>query len=135
MASTEISFKATDLDLYEHLWLGLADMPVVSVQSVTYDHTQRIDFQNETWEKAILAAREKATASAKTPGVAIGPPLLLEEDHTPSEGWQMNWGNALLNNNVRAAGVEGRGLPQALAPGIIPIRIRVKAAFPLLPRK
>ena len=135
VASTEISFKTTDLDLYVRLWLGLADMPVVNVQTVTYDHTKRIDFQNQTREKAIQAAREKATASAKTLGVEIGPPLLLEEDLTPSEGWQMNWGNAVLSNNVRAAGGEGRGPLEALAPGTIPIRIRVKAAFQLLPHK
>ena len=107
VASTEISFKTTDLDLYVHLWLGLADMPVVSVQNVTYDHTKRIDFQNQTREKAILAAKEKATASAKTLGVEIGPPLLLEEDLSASEGWQMIWGNALLSEQ-RPGGRRGR---------------------------
>lgn len=135
VASTEVSFKTTDLELYTQLWLGLADMPFVSVQSVTYDHTKRIEFQNQTREKAILAAKEKATVSARTLGAEIGEPLLLEEDLSTSEGWQLNPGNAMLNNNLRAGGGEERGSMEALAPGTIPIRIRVKAAFQLLPHK
>ncbi|MEI6389486.1 MAG: SIMPL domain-containing protein [Verrucomicrobiota bacterium] len=135
VASTEISFKTTDLELYVHLWLGLAGMPVVSVQSVTYDHTGRIDFQNQTRDKAILAAKEKAAASAKTLGAEIGAPLLLEEVLSPSEGWQMTFENNLRNTNIAAEGGEGRGSPEGLAPGTIPIRIRVKAAFQLLPHK
>ncbi len=133
VASTEISFKTTDLELYTHLWQGLADMPGVSVQNVIYDHTRRIEFQNQTREKAILAAKEKATVSARTLGAEIGTPLLLEEDLSPSEGWEMNR-NAVLNN-LRVIGDEGRGPVEALAPGTIPIRIRVKAAFQLLPHK
>src|SRR6266404_1717568 len=127
VASTDIFFKTTDLDHYVPLWLGLADMPAVSVQNVSYDNTKRIDFQNETREKAILAAQAKAATSAKALGVDIGEPLLLEEDLSPSEGWQMN--PQLTLNNLRVAGGEERRPVEALAPGTIPITIRVKAAF------
>ena len=134
VASTEISFKTSDLELYEQLWQGLADISAVSVQGITYDHTKRIDFQNQTREKAILAAKEKAAASAKTLGAEIGAPLLLEEDLSASEGWQMSTSNVALNN-LRVAGGEERSPLEALAPGTIPISIRVKAAFQLLPGK
>src|SRR5262245_61715875 len=56
VASTEIVFKITNLELYKTLWLGLAKMSSISVQAVTYDHTKRIDYQNQTRQKAILAA-------------------------------------------------------------------------------
>jgi len=135
VASTQVYFKTTDLELYQQLWLGLADLPVVSVDNVTYDHTKRIDFQNQTREKAIQAAKDKAAASARTLGAEIGAPLLLEEDLSASEGWQMNYGNAVLSNNLRAVGGEERAPLEGLAPGTIPIRIRVKVAFQLLPRK
>ena len=133
VATTDISFKTTDLDRYPSLWLGLAEMPAVSVQNVSYDHTKRIDFQNQTREKAILAAMEKATASAKTLGVSIGEPLLLEEDLSQSEGWQMNR-QMLAMNNLRVSGGDERRPVEALAPGTIPITIRVKASFKLLPQ-
>jgi uncharacterized protein YggE len=134
VASTQISFKTRDLERYAQLWLGLADMPVVSVETVTYDHTKRIDFQNQTREKAIVAAKEKAAASARALGAEIGDPLLLEEDLSPSEGWEMNFRNSVLSN-VAAVGGQDRGPLEALAPGTIPIRIRVKAAFQLVPHK
>ncbi len=135
VATTDISFTTTNLEFYTQLWQGLADTPAVSVQSVLYDHTRRIEFQNQTREKAILAAKQKAMVSARTLGAQIGAPLLLEEDLSPSEGWQMNLNNAVLRNNLRVIGGEEREPAEALAPGTIPIRIRVKAAFQLLPLK
>ncbi|PWU16444.1 MAG: hypothetical protein C5B50_13425 [Verrucomicrobia bacterium] len=136
VASTQLSFKTTDLELYTNLWLGLAEMPVVSVESVTYDHTRRIEFQNQTREKAIKAAKEKATVSAKTLGAKVGAPLLLEEDLSASEGWQMNYANANgVVQNIRTFGADDRPPQEALAPGTIPIRIRVKAAFQLIAEK
>jgi len=72
IASTQLSFKTTDLELYTQLWLGLAEMPVVRVESVTYDHTRRIEFQNQTRAKAIQVAKDKAAASAKTLGAKVG---------------------------------------------------------------
>ena len=59
-------------------------------------------------------------------------PLLLEEDLSPSEGWHMNVPGSVLSN-IRVPGGEERAPAEALAPGTIPITIRVKAAFQLLP--
>src|SRR5262245_20694775 len=80
IASTEISFKLTDLNAYERLWKGLAKIPSVSVQGVSYDHTKRIQYQNETRQKAILAARDKADSMARVLGAEVGDPLLIEDD-------------------------------------------------------
>ena len=107
----------------------------MSVQGVTFDHTKRIEYQNQTREKAILAAKEKAAVSAKTLGVELGAPLLLEEDLSASEGWPMGYNNLLSNGNARAISGESSGPMEALAPGTIPIRIRVKAAFQMLTHK
>ncbi|HYG34312.1 MAG TPA: SIMPL domain-containing protein, partial [Clostridia bacterium] len=133
VASTDISFKTTDLERYSELWLGLAEMPAVSIRMVSFDHTKRIEFQNQTREKAILAAKEKAANSAKALGAEIGAPLLLEEDLSPSEGWQPYLQNRLANN-VAVFNDQDRGAMGSLAPGTIPITIRVKAAFQLVSR-
>src|SRR5438094_5985112 len=96
VTATEIAFKITQLDFYKKLWLGLAKISGVSVQGARYDHTKRIKFQNETREKAVLAAKEKALVLASALGAEIGEPLLLEEDLSVSEGWQR--ANKVINN-------------------------------------
>jgi uncharacterized protein YggE len=134
VAATEVSFKTTNFDRYTALWLGLAELPDVSVRAVTYDHTKRIQFQNETRDKAIQAAREKAAASAKALGASLGDPVLLEEDLSAGEGWQVNsnYGNRMDNAVVNQMSGENG---EAMALGKISIRIRVHAAFQLMPGK
>ena len=59
-ASTLISFTLTAFEKYQNLWSGLANIKNVSIQNVNYDHSKRIEFQNKTRLKALLAAKEKA---------------------------------------------------------------------------
>lgn len=134
IASTEIAFKITDLDLYKKLWLGLAKISGVSVQDTTYDHTKRINYQQETRQKAILAAKEKASSLAQAVGAEIGEPLLIEEDLSISEGWQRGRENKVINN-LRSLDGEPSGHSDALSPGTIPITMRVKASFRLVAKK
>lgn len=134
VASTAISFKITDFELYKRLWIGLAKIPSVTVEDVAYDHTKRIEYQNETRRKAILAAKDKAASLAEAVGSEIGEPLLIEEDLSVSEGWQASRANAALNN-LRALGGEPSERSDGLAPGTIPITARVKAAFRLIPKQ
>ena len=135
VASTEIAFKLRDFEAYKPLWLGLAKFRAVSVTSVTYDHTRRIEFQNQTRQKAVMAARDKATALAGALGAEIGEALMVEEDLSMSEGWRPQ-ANTMVFNNLRALDAGDQQHPAALAPGTIPIIIRVKAAFRLAsPRK
>ena len=97
------------------------------MQQVTYDHTKRIDYQNETRQKAVLAAREMAATLAAALGSEIGEPLMLEEELSVSEGWQRNRANMVLNN-LRSMDEAMGASTEALAPGTIPITMRVKAA-------
>ena len=130
-AKTEISFKATNFDLYKKLWVGLAKISGVSVQSVAYDHSKRIDYRNETRQKALKAAQEKASAMAKVLGSEIGEPLLVEEDLSVSEGWQGNYANNTINNLRTVDNGNTREVTQ-LSLGTIPIQARVKVSFRLL---
>jgi len=123
-ASTYISFKLKDFDKYRDLWIGLADIEGVSLEGIYYDHSKRIDYQNETRKKALLAAKEKALAMAQTLESEIGNPLLIEEDL--QEG---SYSNELAG--IAAVASE----PDYIVLGVIPIEIRVKAAFELVTHK
>ncbi|NLE37100.1 MAG: SIMPL domain-containing protein [Pirellulaceae bacterium] len=126
-ASTRIAFKINDFGAYGALWMGLAKISEVSVESVSYDHSKRIDLRNETRAKALLAARKKATAMAEALGSKIGEPLLIEEDISVNEGVRQS---AMSNFTEKSEPV--REIESALAPGTIPIRARVKVAFRLV---
>lgn len=126
IATTSVSFKLNDFDLYKKLWLALADMPSVSVESVSFDHTKRIEYQNETRQKAIKAAKEKAAALAEAIGSEIGEPIFIEEE-------QDEIVRPMMFNNLRMA--QAAAAPEegeSVAPGTIPIKARVHASFRLL---
>jgi uncharacterized protein len=128
-ASTVVSFRTSELGTYKPLWMGLAEIPGVTVNNVAYDHSKRIEFQNETRQKALLAAKEKAETMAKALGSEIREPLAIEEDLSVSEGWGgSNWNRVVQSNTVADQGAT----PTAdLAPGKIPITIRMKVSFRL----
>ena len=126
-ASTTLSFKGGDLKKYKTLWIGLSRIEHVSVQGVRYDHSKRIQHQDETRAKALLAAKHKAVNMARILNSRVGEPLAIEEDLTLSEGRVApSFSNVAVN--AGAAGTAGDGM----APGKIPIRIRVKATFRLI---
>jgi len=129
LALTEASFKVHGLRTYEDLWIGLSRLAQVTIDGVYYDHSKRIDYQNDTRAKALLAAKQKAASLAITLGAEIGEPLLIEEDPAEYESRGPGlpaWTNARVTD-------EGAGQSAgALAPGRIPIRMRVKATFRLL---
>jgi uncharacterized protein len=87
-ASTDVSFKCSDLGKYRDLWIGLAAIDGVTVDDVSYEHSKRIDYQNETRIKALLTAKEKAVALAKALGAEIGEPLFIEEDPSAGSDWR-----------------------------------------------
>jgi uncharacterized protein YggE len=129
-AKTDVSFKITDFAFYKKLWSGLAGIQGVSVQSVSYDHSKRIEYRNETRRKALQAAKDKAGDMAGVLGAEIGEPLLVEEDLSASEGW---WGGLnLAENNLRTVTNEKPETPEQLSLGTIPIKARVKVSFHLL---
>ena len=129
-ASTTISFKLADLAKYKVVWLRLASMSHLSVNSVTYDHSKRIELQKETRKKALLAAKEKAVVMAQTLDARVGEVLAMSEDMDAAGGWN---NRVNLNNSIQAIVVAGDGENGgSIAPGTIPIRIRVLVTFRLL---
>ncbi|GJM25836.1 MAG: hypothetical protein DHS20C16_22510 [Phycisphaerae bacterium] len=123
-ATTRVSFELSNFDKYKSLWSGLAKIKHVSIDFVSYDHSKRIDYQNETRVKALLDAKEKAQSLAQTLGSQIGEPLLIEEvvgmyqTHT-------------FDNSLRVAESDNSG-SSGIARGRIPVRTRVKVSFRLI---
>jgi uncharacterized protein YggE len=101
---------------------------MLRVRYVILDTSDRIKFQNEARTKAILAAREKATAIAETLGVKIGRPLSVEEDLS-TEPYRNNTSNIESNDLSMTGSAAGS---DQVAPGFIPITARMKAAFLIL---
>lgn len=127
-ASTDISFQLDNLDKYTQLWIGLSRLPHVALTGVYYDHAQRIEIRNTTRKKALLAAKAKAKYLAETLDSKIGRPLLIEE---VSESYGLRTSNFTMSNNITSAGGGSEGTAN-LAPGQIPITMRVKVSFALI---
>lgn len=126
-AITHVTFTMTDFNSYERIWKGLSLIENTSVNEILYDHTERIKHQNETRVKALIAAKEKAQLLAKTIGSEIAEPLLIEEISLSND--VENRPNVLQAR--REAFAEGdEGTP--ISPGLIPVRMRVKATFRLI---
>jgi len=134
-ASTDISFTDGDFDNYAALWIGLSSQKHATINSVTFDHTERIRLQNETRTEAVLAAKHKAETMAATVGAAIGDPLLIEEELGTSVGWGDSRSRGFHPSNVVLPAQETGDTRAQLAPGSIPIRIRIKAVFELQHRE
>lgn len=129
-ASTQISFKITDFQKYKPLWMGLSQIENVTVGGVNYAHSNIIDFQNETRKQALLVAKEKAVALAETLGSKIGEPLLIEEDAS-SQGYRAspNYWNTV---SIDGVALPGSDKGEGIAPGTIPIRMKMKLVFRLI---
>ncbi|MEW6368844.1 MAG: SIMPL domain-containing protein [Acidobacteriota bacterium] len=129
-ASTRISFRTREMATYRPLWLGLAEIPSLSVEGVNYDHSKRIEYRNETRRKALLAAKEKAADMARTLGSEIAEPLRIEEDLSVSEG---GWpGRNYASNTMAVEPGESTDPDAVLVPGMVPIQARVKVSFRLV---
>ncbi|HEX5220578.1 MAG TPA: SIMPL domain-containing protein [Verrucomicrobiae bacterium] len=125
-ARTEVSFKLTEFNLYTNLWIELARIPGVSVESTAYDSSKKISHRNEARQKALRAAKEKATEMVRVLGTEIGEPLFIEELSLNESGYD----NAINNLRVVEEGdTEDRG---SLSLGTIPVRAKVKVSFRLI---
>ena len=126
VASTDISFKLTDFDNYKDLWIGIPRLANVSLTGVSLDTSKRIEHRNATRKKALLAAREKAKALAETLGSSIGKPLYIEEVVDTYRALGSNSNFVMANDR----GLDGdASAVESLAPGRIPITMRVKVSF------
>jgi uncharacterized protein YggE len=124
-ARTYISFSMTDFSKYEKIWLGLAAINDVSVLNVDYDHTERIHIQNETRIKALQEAKNKAAILAESIGSKTAEPIVIEEE----------WGgDDVIVNSTRAleATTFSNRENASVSPGLISVRMKVKASFRLI---
>lgn len=78
-ALTQLSFSLTKVKNYQKIWLGLSKLTGVNIQNVNYETSKRVELQNETRIKALLAAKEKAQVLVKALNVDIGNPIAIEE--------------------------------------------------------
>lgn len=123
-ARTYITFSMTDFSKYKKIWLELAEINGVSVTNVSYDHTERISIQNKTRIRALSEAKKKAKVLAESIGSKIAEPLLVEEE-------QVSLGIRTLNVSRFAEDGGSQGT-SSISPGLIPIRMRIKASFRLV---
>ncbi|MFC1840121.1 SIMPL domain-containing protein [Thermodesulfobacteriota bacterium] len=123
-ARTYITFSMTDFSKYKKIWLELAEIDGVSVMNISYDHTERISIQNKTRLQALSEAKQKAKVLAESIGSKIAEPLLIEEE-------QLSPGIRTLNVSRFAEDGGSQGT-SSVSPGMIPIRMRIKASFRLV---
>ena len=121
VASTGITFKSKHLDQYQKIWMGVAQLPDVSVGGISFDSSQRIKIQNETRLKALTMAKEKAAAMAKALGASIHEPLVIAE--TGPTVYQGGMRNSVMA--MQQAGAAGT----SIAPGTISVTSRVQVKF------
>ena len=127
-AYTDISFKLTDMDAYNPIWMGLAEKRDVSVRNVAFEISDRTSYQDDARKEALLAAKEKAEAMAKVLGTDIGEPLLIAEDLSVSEPhWRKE-----AHSNVLSFAEQAGSNKRSVAPGQIPIFVRIKVDFRLI---
>jgi uncharacterized protein YggE len=133
-ATTSMAFKLSELSKYKILWQALAALGGVSVSSVSFDHSDRITLNKDTRVKALKAAKEKAEAMAQVFGSKVGEPLAVEEDMSVTDGGRgYSTANGISNFSATAAAPAGQGENgEMLAPGSMPITIRVRVTFRLL---
>jgi uncharacterized protein len=129
-AETTVSFTLVDFERYEPIWMGLSSISNVNVHSVLYDHSRRMEYQNETRSKAVVAAREKASTLAAALGATIGEPLSIEEQPSAREGWEYERLASRLGVYEGEGGADSHGVP--LERGKIPISVRVRVSFKLM---
>ncbi len=132
-ATTKILARMDDLDKYQPLWRALASLKGVSVEGVAFDHSKRIELNKETRVNALKAAKEKAAAMAEVLGAKVGEPLEVEEDLIQPQASGYNVISNSTNRSQRSGFVEApTDESSVLAPGSLPIMIRVRVTFRLL---
>lgn len=123
-ASTDISFELRQLDQYNGIWTGLANIDNVEIINISYDTSKRIDIKNETRIKALLAAQSKAKALAEAVDAKIGEPILIEDT---SQQWSPS-----TANNIQFSRAEVSDRSGNIAVGELRIEMEVRAEFKLI---
>lgn len=126
-ATTDVSFVSDNLSLYRELWHGLAQINGVRIDSATWDTTKRIELQNKTRKHALEAARTKARDMAAVLDARIGAATSIREELIRSSSTSGPTGNFVGQDDDSDDGEH-----EFIAPGAIPIMIRVHVSFELI---
>lgn len=132
IASTTVVFESNKLDQYRDLWIGVAKLTDVSVNSVAFDTSERIKHQNNSRLQAVHAAKEKAVALAGALDSKVGHPLVIDEVMAPTADYS---GQAGMPKNRMAFAESAIAAPDAssISPGTISVRTRVNVKFQITP--
>lgn len=127
-ATSEMTCKLRDLSKHVTLWKALAEVPGVSVSSVTYDLTQRTKYQEEARMKALETAVAKAERLARASRCELGSPVSIREWTAPSVGRS---GLGAFGNVQQSVAVAGDGEQESA--GRIPVRASIEVEYELIP--
>ena len=127
-ASTTITFSINDFDQYKSLWLKLSSIDTVSVESVKYDYSKRVEIENKLRQKALLNAVSKAKNIVSVlETTTLGEPLTIKEGYRPS---------SKNSDDLNVMGDDdfgfGGGDQSPIAVGILEIKIHITATFRLI---
>ncbi|TQV73133.1 DUF541 domain-containing protein [Aliikangiella marina] len=125
-ASSQLTFKLTDLDKYFRLWQGLAKYSEVSMNGFTYQYSKAKQLESELRKSALLSAKNKATQMADVLGMAIGKPLSINETSS-------DYHPAPIAARARMSSMDAEFAPAAnIAAGTIKISKQVYVQFELV---
>ncbi|MBK1791683.1 SIMPL domain-containing protein [Persicirhabdus sediminis] len=124
-AINTVVFTSTEFGKYEVIWVGLAKMPSVNIQTVDFELNDEKEQQAKARVKAIDAAKLKARAMAGSLGMALGEPILIE-DHTGADRY--------IHGVLPALDTETDGTGVSPTRGTIPIRSLVQVKFAIYPQ-
>jgi hypothetical protein len=126
-ASSQVTFKLMEFAKYQYLWTGLSKIQGMGIQNIGYATSKFIEVQNQARIDALLAAREKAGVMAKTLNLALGDPLVIEEDQSFVEPRRSNL--MMAGEAGFASGSQDTG---GFALGKIQIKSNVRVVFRLI---
>lgn len=122
-ATTNIQFTLTDLNQYQKIWLLLAEQPNTSINYANFDSSLRAALSEQTKLNALLNAKINAEKMAQTLNVAIGEPLMIEDNAmTPINNTRMVMQAESFNTDQQ----------EPISAGKITISSQVKVKFKLL---
>lgn len=81
-ASQTISFRLTDFSAYESVIVKLFSLGVNGIQSISFDSTERENFENELLQAALKNAKTKASLMANTLGAEVGEVVYISDNTT-----------------------------------------------------
>lgn len=125
--SETIAITLKDLSKYEGLITQLLEAGVNRVDGVSFQVGEPRKYRDEARMKAIVAAKEKATAMAKELGQAVGKPWDVSEEGDDRDKLSVISGLA----NARYAGGGDGTTESTVAPGRVTVRASIRISFQL----